>query len=308
MQKSYIPSCLLGATLVSLTLAGHAADVVLSPGSALPFGTGIGSGFVVRSVQAPESPALANTLTRALRQLNGTLVDAANQPVPNEAFEGPLPDGSYTKAAVFFDPAALPVLGFNTELFPGVPGISNHLQNFVVESVAFLELTAGVHTFGMAVSADRTDVNDDDGYVVFSGVNPRSVFATPVGSFQRTVTQPFESNQLNTNFFTFEAPIDGIYPFRVVYWQTGRGANLVFFSVDQTTGQILPINDPNSFAGIPAFQTATNAVRANGPYIAEVSPLPDVAGIAASEPIQVLLVDGANPINDSSVKMFLNNV
>ncbi len=308
MQKSYIPSCLLGAAMVSLTLAGHAADVVLSPGSALPFGSGIDPGFVVRSVQGPENPALANTLTRALRQLNGTLVDASNQPVPNEAFAGPLSDGSFSKVAVTFDGVGAPVLGFNAELFPGIPGVSNHLQNFTIESVAFLELTAGVHTFGMAVSADRTDVNDDDGYVVFSGVNPRSVFATPIGSYQRTVTQPFQSNQLNTNYFTFEAPVDGLYPFRVVYWQTGRGANLVFFSVDQNTGQILPINDPNSFDGVPAYQTATNAARANGPYIAEVSPLPGVSGIAASEPIQVLLVDGENPINDSTVKVFLNNV
>ena len=156
MQKSYLPSYLLGAAMVSLTLAGHAADAVLSPGSALPFGSGIDPGFVVRSVQGPEAAPLANTLTRALRQLNGTLVDAANQPVPNEAIAGPLVDGSYVKTAVSFDPAGLQVLGINTELFPGIPGISNHLQNFTVESVAFLELTAGVHTFGLAVSADRT--------------------------------------------------------------------------------------------------------------------------------------------------------
>ena len=307
MRKVYLPSCILGAALVSLALAGHAADVVLSPGSALPFDSGLESGFKIRTVQGPESPALANTLTRALKQLNGTLVDGTGNVVPNQALPGTLPDGSYTNLAVSFDVAASPVLGMAADLFPGIPGVSNHLQNFVVEAVAFVQLTAGTHTFGMAVSADRTDVNDDDGYVVFSGVNPRSVFATQVGGYERTVTQPFQSNQLNTNYFTFEAPVDGLYPFRVVYWQTGHGQNLTFFSVDPNNGQIRPINDPSSFDGVPAYFTASGAARANGPYVAEVSPLPGVSGILPTEPVQVLLVDGVNPINDSSVKMFLNN-
>ena len=111
--------------------------------------------------------------------------------IPNEAIPGTLPDGSHTNLAVSFDIGASPVLGMAADFFPGIPGVSNHLQNFVVEAVAFVELTAGTHTFGMAVSADRTDVNDDDGYVVFSGVNPRSVFATQVGLYERTVTLPF---------------------------------------------------------------------------------------------------------------------
>jgi len=308
MRNSHLSSCILGAALVVLTTAGHAADVVLSPGSGLPLGSGGDSGFVVRTVQGPITPTLGNTLTRALKQLNGTLLDGSNQAVPNEAGPGPLADGSHVKPAVSFDFAGLPVLGFSTELFPGIPGTGVHYSNFVVEAVAFLELNAGTHTLGMAVSADRTDANDDDGYVVFSGVNLRSFFATRVGAYQRTVTQPFQSNQLNTNYFTFVAPVEGLYPFRVVYWQTGLGFNLNFFVVRET-GQLSLINDPLDFGGpIPAYYTVTGGARANGPYVAEVSPLPGVSGIAPGEPISVLLADGANPINDATVKLFLNNV
>ena len=308
MTNLHLPFCILGAAMVTLTTVGHAADVVLPPGSGLPLGTGVDSGFVVRTVQGPITPTLGNTQTRALKQLNGTLRDASNQLVPNEAAPGPLADGSYITPAVSFDFAGLPVIGFTTEFFPGIPGTGVHYSNFVVEAVAFLELSAGTHTLGMAVSADRTDVNDDDGYVVFSGVNPRSLFATPVGSYERNFLAPFVSNQLNTNFFTVVAPVEGLYPFRVVYWQTGRGFNLNFFLVRET-GQLSLINDPGDFGGpIPAYYGVTGGARANGPYVAEVSPLPGVSGIAPIEPISVLLADGANAINDATVKLFLNNV
>lgn len=219
MKNLHLPSCILGAAMVALTTVGHAADVVLPPGSGLPLGSGVDSGFVVRTVQGPITPTLGNTPTRALKQLNGTLRDASNQLVPNEAVPGPLADGSYITPAVSFDFAGLPVIGFTTEFFPGIPGTGVHYSNFAVEAVAFLELSAGTHTLGIAVSADRTDVNDDDGYVVFSGVNPRSAFATPVGSYERSFLAPFVSNQLNTNFFTVVAPVE-VMPHSV--WCIGR--------------------------------------------------------------------------------------
>ena len=55
-------------------------------------------GFRVRSAQAPEETLLPQSLSRAIRQLNGTLRDPADpgQALPNEAIAGPNADGSYS--------------------------------------------------------------------------------------------------------------------------------------------------------------------------------------------------------------------
>ncbi len=61
------------------------------PASAqLPISGSTERGFIVRAVQGPAEPALANNGVRALRQINGTLVDAAGVAVPDESFPGPL--------------------------------------------------------------------------------------------------------------------------------------------------------------------------------------------------------------------------
>ena len=72
MKLSSLIPCIFTAAAVMLTPASNAADVVLSADSALPFESGVSEGFSVRTVQGPLEPLLANNLTRALRQLNGT--------------------------------------------------------------------------------------------------------------------------------------------------------------------------------------------------------------------------------------------
>jgi len=291
-------------------VTGRAAPIVLSPSSALPLEAGeeMNRGFLVRTVQGPTNEVLANSFSRAVHQLNGTLRDSANQIVPNVAVPGTRPDGSYTADTINFELDGAPVFNFlfNSVLFPGVPGDEGSRDSFAVEVVGFLKLLAGDYTFGVGVGADRTDVNDDDGYAVFSDVNPRSIFATRVGEYERTVTQPFTSNQQNTNFFQVTAPQDGLYPFRIVYWQTTRGALLHFFSFDPNIGTLL-VNDPLSFDSIEAYYTVTGGAKANGPYVAEISPPDGASGIASSNSISFLLVDGDTPVLDSSVRLYLNN-
>jgi hypothetical protein len=103
-----------------------------------------------------------------------------------------------------------------------------HTLYFAVEVIGYLELGMGTHTFGMSVAADRTDVNDDDSYVVFCGVNPRSFFGTQVGEYER-FAQPFVSDQRNTNYFTFDVPRMAFILSRLL-WQTGLGSLAVFRS------------------------------------------------------------------------------
>ena len=55
--------------------AGTTNDLPAS--AALPLNSSTTPGFVVRSVQGPETPPLANNSIRALRQIDGTLTDAS---------------------------------------------------------------------------------------------------------------------------------------------------------------------------------------------------------------------------------------
>ena len=130
---------------------------------------------------------------------------------------------------------------FVPEAFPGIPGSAGHTTKFAVEAVAFLELPAGPTTFGVSVGTDRTDVNDDDSYVVTVGVPPQDFFGTRVGEFERNVP-PFVANTHNENQWTVVAPRAGVYPFRLVYWQGGLGANLQFYTVLDTGERVL-VND-----------------------------------------------------------------
>jgi hypothetical protein len=271
--------------------------------------------MIVRSVQAPIDAEVNNSFLRATRQLNGTLTDAGGTLIPNEAESGPNADGSYFVDEASFEKDGLeytvtdadgneiwPFLG---DPFPGIPGTGAHTEKFAVEVIAYLELTAGVHDFAMSVSADRTDVNDDDGYQVFVGANPRDLFATKIAEYQR-IAQAFVSNQHIENQWSVEAPVAGIYPFRIVYWQTGRAANLQWYTI-VGAGDRLPVNDRfNDSRAIKAYRNTT-VPAGNAPAIAEVSPLAGSSGIDPADPISILLLNGQTSVNASSIRLFLNN-
>jgi hypothetical protein len=300
----------VSAALVS----AHAATVTLPASAAAPLGSSTTRGLIVRSVQAPSDVAVANSFLRATRQLNGTLTDGEGNAVPDEALPGPNADGSYFIDEISFeregqvldvtDETGAVLVSFVGDLFPGIPGTGMHTDKFAVEVVAYLELTAGLHTFGVSVSADRTDVNDDDGYQVFVGANPRDVFAMKVAEYQR-IAQAFVSDQHIENRWTVEAPVAGIYPFRLVYWQTGRAANLQWYTIVGAEER-LPVNDIfDDPRAIKAYRDST-IPAANAPHIAQVSPLAGSSGIDPAEPISILVLDGQTAVNPASIRLLLN--
>jgi hypothetical protein len=190
--------------------------------------------------------------------------------------------------------------------FPGIPGSGEHLQYFATEVRCFLELTAGVHLFGTSVSVDRTDVNDDDGYAVFAGAQSRDFLATPVATIERNSPDPFFSNQHIENQWAVQVPVDGLYPFRLVYWQTGHGGNLQWYSIAPDTGDRILVNDPSDARAIKAYRECS-APGANPPYVAEVTPLPGTSSMAAAPPIEALLFNTSSTIVTNSIRLFLNN-
>ena len=106
-------------------------------------------GFLARSAQAPEGTNLPQRLSRAIQQLNGTLLDpiGSGQLLANEAVAGPNGNGSYSIGTVIdFEHNAEIVGNFeNDDFFPGIPGTGGHTTQFATEIIAYLELEAGFH-------------------------------------------------------------------------------------------------------------------------------------------------------------------
>jgi hypothetical protein len=285
------------------------------PSAALPLNTALARGFIVRTAQGPAEPALANNSIRALKQINGTLTDAAGEPVANEAIPGDRtsPPGSYLADTINFEPDAAQVdvtdiegnvvATFFPAPFPGIPGSGGHTANFATEVIAYVHLPVGVTTFGVSVSADRTDTNDDDSYAVYVGSNPRDYFSTKVAEYERN-SRPFTSAQRNENQWAVNATVAGIYPFRLLYWNTGSGANLQWYLVNEGGERIL-LNDSADERAFVSY-IGSSAPGTDGPYVAEVSPSPGSDGVSSAAPVTAVIADGGATVATSGVRLFLN--
>ena len=303
-----------GIGIVAISAVGmSAANVDLPASAALAAGSSSTSGFRVRTVQAPVDQPVANNLGRAIGELNGTLRYGpaagalAGTLVPNEAGPGPLTDGGFVVPDINFEKdgtqfdvldntdlsTATVVATFTPGLFPGIPGTGGSLDNFALEAIGYVSLPAGLTTLGISSGADRTDVNDDDGFVLYVGTNPRDAFNTKVAEYIRNAPG-FTGDFKNETRVTVNAPKAGLYPFRLVYWQGSHGANLQIYQVLDTTERIL-LNDPNDGRALKVFSDTTVAAS-SGPYVAEYSPADGSDGNAAALPVTALIVDGSSTV------------
>jgi hypothetical protein len=279
----------------------------LSAANAAPPGSANTPGFLVRTVQAPTDAQIpnVNSFPRAIRQLNSTLTDTGGVLVANLAAPGPGANGSYDVDVINFhaSPGDFGVFDGDAQ-FPGIGGTGN-TDLFATEVLGFLELSQGVHRLGVSVSVDRTDTGTDDGFQLYSSRDARNILSTVIGSFARTVLNAFAST-FNTNEFTVFAPVAGIYPFRLVHFQTLQDASLEFYSVDPVTGERFLVNS-GQVGAIPAYRVST-ASFANRPYLAEVNPAAGSAGVDAAVPVQALIIDDATQVALNSIRLFLNDV
>jgi len=314
MKITTLPTRILTGLVLTLGAgSAFAGTTALPSGLSLNPSTSSNRGFVVRVVQAPAETVVGNSFIRALNQINGTLKDATGTLIPNDAILGPQVGGAYFVDTINFekDGTAFDLTDadnnllttFSPNLFPGIPGNGGGTDAFAVEVVGFVELPAGLTTFGVTVGTDRTDVNDDDSYQVSVGANPRSVFGLKVGDFER-FAPPFKGDSKNENMWTVNAPTAGLYPMRLVYWQTGKGASLQWYTVREDTSRVL-LNDPAEPSAVRVFRDSTS-VEANGPYVAAVAPSPGSDGNSSAEPITALIVDGASTVVPAGVGMTLN--
>lgn len=200
-------------------------------------------GFNVHFVQAAATPMLANSLERAESQL------AQNSPIP----------------AVSSTNVVSPVINFSQAASLGassgtigddlpIPGIQeDNTDNFALEATGWVQLPAGVVRLG---------VQSDDGYSVTSGSVLGSRIAPANESWDVVV------------------PAAGLYPVRLVWWETGGGAHCEFFSEDRTTGVRTLLNGAGGFPVYSAVTAPAARLLASetlaGPFV-------EAAGVTVDE-------------------------
>lgn len=258
----------------------------------------------------------AQNMPRPEIQLAGGYVElATGQPFPNLATPGPNADGTWDVPEVInFNhaqssggPAANAGI-FNADAAsPGLPGTGTSnfgLDNSVHEITTYLSLKAGAHILGL---------NVDDGWLCSSSPNPRDTLGTLLG--WRNATGGQNGSPLNNpnGAFTVIVPEDGIYPFRILWWQGGGGVNIEFLAIDKNTGTQVLVNDVNGaypsvvanggnlVSAVTAYSTYTGPARPWTKF--SVYPMPTHATLWQNQhqqsgpgPIQVV-VAGGNPVD-----------
>ncbi len=223
---------------------------------ALSSGSGVVRGFTFRTVsanlQVTTPPTNGNSIARAEAQLAGTLINPDTLTAyTNEAELGTNADGSYNIDTVInYDDDLVAAGNFPGDLtFPGLPLGGNNW--FSTEAKLYLDLSAGYHRFG---------VNSDDGFEV-TAVPPQGVSGSPI------VLGVFDAGRGAANtLFDVLVETSGIYPFRLVYFESTGSSSLEFFSVTNitTTPGLVLVNDASD-------GNATKSFRVLAPRITSIA-------------------------------------
>lgn len=198
---------------------------------ALPPGSGVVRGLTYRTVAARvDTPNLDSTIARAKAQLAGTLFDSGTGAnYTNVATLGPNADGSFNVDTVlnFNDNGTTAGNFLDDTEFPGLDAPPYNW--FSTEALLYLDLPAGYYRFG---------VNSDDGFEA-SAAPPQGVSGSPI------VLGLFDNGRgAGDTLFDVLVQTSGIYPFRLIYFESIGSASCEFFSVTNlATGDKVLIND-----------------------------------------------------------------
>ena len=267
---------------------------------------------VFQTASARTPGAAANNTPSAEQHLLGGMVDLAGTVLPNIAENaGPInisgeSDGSLwwtananweqnagdiTTAPPFPDnfnsaePAGSGGL-FSNEYPPGVL-LGDDPDNFVLETIAYVQLTRGLHRWG---------VNSDDGFKVTAAPGQPSVLGVTLGEFNT-------GRGAADTLFDFVAEADGYYPIRLLWWEGNGGANCEWFSVNIDTGERFLIGDVTSPASYDAFRTGQGRAR-----VQSILPAPGYVGAVTQPTIRIELANGRTSYVAGSAKLAFDGV
>ena len=162
----------------------------------------------------------------------------------------------------------------------------------VMKASTILNLKTGVYQMA---------VNSDDGFSL-SVDDLRDVFIQPLGLFNAG------RGAANT-FFNFVVLEDGLYPFQLIWWQGGGGANVEWFTVDATTSEQVLVNDlahSNAFRAKPVNAFRPASISSARPVVRLVKPTPGARSVATNTTIEVTIIDGIAKVVTNSIQLLLN--
>lgn len=170
--------------------------------------------------------------------------------------------------------------GHADDFIPGIPGTTALTDGIAVEILTYLDLEAGMHTFG---------VNSDDGFKVTSGRNPKDLLGIRLGMF--------EGGRGSADTL-FDVAVDksGFYPVRLIWYEGTGGASVEFFSVTDEGEKVL-INDNTNPNSIKAYR--------QGPSLPYISRL-DSPDRKLSSVFEADITDGNIGIVDGSIKLLID--
>ena len=272
-------------------------------------------GFNVRphQIDANRGPGDENSLANAEQQAADGYLDPANgQPYPNAADLSGATGGIVPYTSVinwnnngtaygqllptpadignWQDIKTAPYNIADTQ-FPGMPGsgANNHnsaadaqYDSFIEEVTAYVQLKQGTYRMG---------VNSDDGFKVSVARGAPDVFGQQLGVFSG-------GRGSTDSFFDFVVAADGIYPFRLLWWNGTGGANLEWFTVNLATGEKVLLNEAGNPNAVAAFRTAQGAA-----YVKSIVPANGFTGVETNSTIKIVLVDGATTVVDGSISL-----
>ncbi|HYE33684.1 MAG TPA: hypothetical protein VEH27_19850 [Methylomirabilota bacterium] len=251
----------------------------------------------VHQIGGARNPGDVNSIQNAERQLAGVIIDPlTGTPYANEADLSLAVNGAFNVPGVINwnqdAPAATGSFSDATtparvdEPIPGIPGMNGSIDNIAAEIMTFLELKAGAYTMG---------VNSDDGFKVTVGPNPRDAMSLVLGSFGT-------GRGVADSLFNFVVQQDGIYPFRLLWWEGTGGAAVEWFMVSPSGEKIL-INDRE----IPGAVKAYREGPAGPIFVRLITPFPGVTNVNGNATVEVILADSATAVNPSTVQAYFNN-
>ena len=159
---------------------------------------------------------------------------------------------------------------YTDSTFPGIPGTTGSMENFVEEILAVLEFTTpGMYT--MVVNTDWTGFpNESDGFQVRAGADPLKAAASVTLGFFDALAPVGPTRGVANSPFLVYVPRAGIYPFRLLYFQTAGSANLEWFTSDADGIRAL-VNDTANPKAIAAYYQWTTPPAAPSLAIARTS-------------------------------------
>lgn len=152
--------------------------------------------------------------------------------------------------------------------FPGLCIPPGNPNSFAVQTLAYLQLTAGYHQFY---------VDSDDTVGIYSGTN-----------LTDTSIVLLETTGVAHQSFAFVVEADGLYPFNIIYEEGGGAAYLVLNSVNLSDNSQTLLNTPG---GVPAFYplVCKSSTSVAGPYTVDAAA--NLGNVLAEIPVSC---DGTN--------------